>query len=309
MTGDPFKTIAEGVASCGFMEACMSETRTDAEIHAEELEAQAAFDSGVEMETGRKTKLPDVVDPVAKPTPVAVAETVAKIPAPKYIQITEEQFAALNAAAAKTATVEQQMSKAFGTIGNLQQIVDGLKSATPRGLKVEIPKDAFAAMEKDFPELAQHSRAALEATLRGITGTAPASAEIDPERMKALVTERVIQLETEALEDVHPDWRAIVGAVDISKQQPDANNAFRKWLLTKPAAYQAKLNGTNSAAVLSRAITAFQAEAKAPAPAPNLKDQLRQARIQAAVTPKGDGGRPAPTRTEEDDFEAGFKAG
>ena len=110
----------------------MSETRTDAEIHAEELEAQAAFDSGVEMETGRKTKLPDVVDPVAKPTPVAVAETVAKIPAPKYIQITEEQFAALNAAAAKTATVEQQMSKAFGTIGNLQQIVDGLLQRSPR---------------------------------------------------------------------------------------------------------------------------------------------------------------------------------
>lgn len=281
---------------------------------AEDLAAQAEFDAGVAMETGTKIALaakPEAPEPEPKPDAV-VAEIVAKPPEPKYIRITEDQFASLNAAAAKTATFEQQLSKAFGTIGNMQKVVNGLQSATPRGLKVEIPKDAFAAMAKDFPELAEHTRAGLEATLRGLTGTAPATADIDPERMKHLVSEHVIQLETEALEDAFPDWRVIVGAVDISKQQPDSNNQFRKWLNAKPAAYQAKVNSTNSAAVLSRAIQAFQAEIKeAPKPTPagpRLKDQLRTARIQAAVKPRGDGGQAPPSRTDDDDFEAGFQA-
>jgi hypothetical protein len=285
---------------------------TAVDPHEEDRAAQAEFDAGVAMEAGIKAK-PEALEPepAAKPVPV-VAENVAKPPELKYIRITEDQFASLNAAAAKTATFEQQLSKAFGTIGNMQKVVNGLQASTPRGLKVEIPKDAFAAMAKDFPELAEHTRAGLEATLRGLTGTAPATADIDPERMKHLVNEHVIQLETEALEDAFPDWRIIVGAVDISKQQPDSNNQFRKWLNTKPAAYQAKVNGTNSAAVLSRAIQAFQSETKeapkATPGSPSLKDQLRTARIQAAVKPRGDGGQAPPSRTEDDDFAEGFNA-
>lgn len=58
----------------------------------------------------------------------------------------------------------------------------------------------------------------------------------------------------------YPDWRAIVGAVDVSKQQPDPNNAFRKWLATKDAAYQKKINGTTSPREVEKAIALFQAE-------------------------------------------------
>jgi hypothetical protein len=289
-----------------------SDDTTIAEHQAEDRAAQADFDAGAAMETGAKATpaaAPDTPELKAAPAPAA-AEIVAKPPEPKYIRITEDQFATLNAAAAKTATFEAQLSKAFGTIGNMQKVVNGLQGATPRGLKVEIPKDAFAGMAKDFPELAEHTRAGLEATLRGITGTAPATADIDPDLMQQLVNKHVVQLETEALEDAFPDWRSIVGAVDVSKQEkPDPNNPFRKWLGAKPAAYQAKVNGTHSAAVLSRAIQAFQADTKAPnatPPAASLRDQMRTARIQAAVKPRGDGGQAPPSRTDDDDFEAGF---
>ena len=104
----------------------------------------------------------------------------------------------------------------------MQKVLNELQAATPRGGKIEIPKDAFAGMERDFPELAEHTRAALEATLRGITGTGPANAQADPEQMKQLVSQARMDAEIEALEDDHPDWRKIVGQVDISKQQPDS---------------------------------------------------------------------------------------
>jgi hypothetical protein len=59
-----------------------------------------------------------------------------------------------------------------------------------------------------------------------------------------------------------PDWRTIVGAVDIRKQQPDPNNPFRKWLATKDALYQAKINGTNSPREIEKAIALFRAESE-----------------------------------------------
>ena len=289
---------------------------TATEQQAEDRAAQADFNAGAAMETGaagpaEAKSEAAVPKPEAKaPESKVPAEVVAKPPEPKYVRLTEDQFATLNAAAAKTATFEQQLSKAFGTIGNMQAVVNGLRAETPRGFKVEIPKDAFAAMAKDFPELAEHTRAALEATLRGVTGTGQATPDIDPERMQQLLSEHVLRLEAEALEDAHPDWRTIVGAVDVSKQQPDAANPFRKWLATKDAAYQARINSTNSAAVISRAIQAFQTDTQAaPKPAaaqPSLKDQLRTARIQAAVRPRGDGGQAPPGRTDEDEFAAGF---
>jgi hypothetical protein len=278
--------------------------------HADEAQAQADFDSGMPTETAKPAPgaKPDAA--AAHPTPPA-AKLVAAAPEPKYVRVTADQFNALNAAAAKTATFETQLSKAFGTIGNMQKVLTGLQTATPRGFKVEIPKGAFADMERDFPELAAQYRRGLEATLSGITGIGPATADADPELMKRLVTEHAtkarIDAEIEELQEEYPDWRKIVGQVDISKQNPDAANPFRKWLATKDAAYQARLNSTNSAAVISRAISLFQAEAKAPAtPSPSLKAQLQAARIKGAVQPRGDGGQAAPARTDDAEFEAGF---
>ena len=83
--------------------------------------------------------------------------------------------------------------------------------------------------------------------------------------------------EIKALQDEYPDWRKIVGAVDITKQQPDPNNPFRKWLATTDAAYQALINSTNSAAVMAHSIRTFQSETK----------------TSAATTLRGDGARQA----------------
>ncbi len=265
----------------------------DNDAHDSALE-EADLASGFTGETITKADKAPAIEVKAE-----VAETPRQAPTPKpeYVRLTKADWQEVKDAAAKTASYDHQLSKAFGTIGNLQKVVTELQSAKAGGIKLS--PEAFAEMEKDFPELAQQTRMALEKALSGVNGS---SADVPD--FKALAAEIASAREVEALEDAHPDWRSIVGAVDISKEQPDGNNPFRKWLATKDATYQARINGTESAAVISRAIQRFQDETKAPSPAPRA--DARADRIRLAVQPKGDGAAAAPGSTDEDEFAAGF---
>lgn len=264
---------------------------------------QADFDAGF---TSKPAEKPPEQTEKTKP---AESPRTEDAPAPEYVQITKADWAEVRAAAAKTASYDQQLSKAFGTIGNLQKVINTLQSGTPRGTRVDIPKDAFADLEKDFPELAQQTRAALERALSGVTGTGSGSAEVDDSRIERMLTERARVMEIEALEDAHPDWRTIVGAVNATTERPDPDNAFRKWLSTKDDAYQKRINGTESAAVISRSIGLFQRETKAPAnPQTPAARTAREERIRDAVQPRGDGAAPAAGKSDEDEFAAGFNS-
>lgn len=265
----------------------------------DDAQEQAAFGSGFEGKPAEKptakTEKPDPAE-----TPRAKEE-----PKPEYVQITKSDWAEMRAAAAKTESYDQQLSRAFGTIGNLQKIVNEVKAQTPRDLGVKMPAEAFVKMAKDFPELAELSREEFQAALAGLKG--PGNTEADEAVIKRILAEHTSAREIEALEDVHPDWRDIVGAVDVTKEQPNPDNPFRKWLATKDATYQARVNNTESAAVIARAIRSFQTETKATSkPTEKPRDDARADRIRAAVQPKGDGGGPAATNSREDAFAAGF---
>lgn len=251
----------------------------------------------------------------AKTQEPATPATAAAPVAPVYVQLTKEEHASLTAAAAKTAGFEAQLSKAFGTIGNMQQIVNQLKSQTPAGEKVEVPKVAFAKLRESFPEVADLLETDMTEALKGIRGTGPENAPgpvVDQEAIQTAAKTIATQIQIEALEDNHPTWREIVGTVD-SEGKHDPNNEFRKWLVTQPVEYQTKINGTNSAAVISNAIDKFQASKSPATPsapaAPTPKEAARKSRIESAVQPKGDGGQPPPAKTADDDFQQGFQSG
>lgn len=269
----------------------MSDTTT-----IDDAQELADFAGGFEGKTAEK-----VTTAKEKPTPAATPQ--AEEPTPEYVQITKAEHAEMRAAAAKTASYDQQIAKAFGTIGNLQKVVNELKDRTPRDLDVKVPDTAFAKMAKDFPELAELTREELRAALTGLK--AAGNAKPDAETIKTTLME----LETEDLEDVFPDWKKIVGQVDISKERPDPDNAFRKWLATKDQVYQDRINGTIRSAVIQRAIRLFQDETKASArpAAATPRNNARAERIAAAVQPKGDGAAAASSPSDDDQFEQGFK--
>lgn len=279
------------------------ETDTATVDDAQELaEFGAGFDGKTAPAPPAKTETPD---PAA--TPRAKEE-----PKPEYVQITKKDWEEIKAVASKTASYDQQLSRLFGTTGNIQKLLNESKAQAaqatpPAGRKVEISKAAFAEMEKDFPELAQQTRAALEAALSGLPGTG--ANDVDPGKIETMLAQYTSKREVEALEDAFPLWREIVGAVDVTKEQPDPNNPFRKWLGTKDAAYQARVNGSESAAVIGRAIRLFQNETKTPSkPTTTPRSDARAERIRAAVQPRGDSlGSPA-GKNDDDEFEAGFNS-
>lgn len=274
------------------------------------------FQAGFAAETPpQQTAKPDD-KPAEKEPPAPVAETPPEPPPPEYVQVTKEQFESLQASASKTTEFEKQLSKAFGTMGAMQQTIrkmaDAAQAATPSGQSVEISKDAFAELEKEYPEFAEQMRRELGKALKNIRGTGQGNgASIEPEALQTLIHEATVKQELEALEDAHPTWREIVGVVDAEGKH-DENHPFRKWLASQDAAYQTKINSTNSATVIARAIDKFIAASKVtarPASKPATKAAASRDRIRDAIQPKGDGGQPAPTKSATDDFREGFASG
>src|SRR4029077_10887778 len=122
----------------------------------DDAKADAEFGSGF---SGVADKSADQTKPPAngEAKPARDAPRVEAEPAPEFVQISAKDWAEVKAAAAKTASYDQQLSKAFGTIGNLQKLVNGFKAQPEAPKKVEISPAAFAEMAKDFPELAQQT--------------------------------------------------------------------------------------------------------------------------------------------------------
>lgn len=289
---------AEAAFETGFTGTQTSTTETPPEDKTEKTAEEIAAEAAAVQAAAAGDKK-DPPDPEVPPVKVE----------PEYVQITKEQLASFEAAAARTTTFEAQLNKAFGTIGGMQAIVNELKSKTPEGAIITIPDDAFADME-DFPDIAKGMRSALEKVLKGQRGTGDVKATVDPEAVSKIVRDGILAREAEALADDHPDWQTIVGAVD-SADKADPNNAFRKWLKTQPADYAAKVEGTHSASVLARAIDKFKEATKVVVPPlkePAPKDLARKKKIEGAIQPRGDGHVPPPTKTDEDHFEEGFKS-
>jgi len=253
--------------------------------------------------------------PKAKPEATEPAKPAPRAEPIEFVQVTKKDWDEVRAAAAKTSSYDAQLSKAFGTIGNMQRVVTQLQAQTAAGRKVEIPANAFAEMERDFPELAKMNRLALEAALSGVSGTG-GGAEVDPNKIEAMLATHTAKRELEALEDAYPAWREIVGAVDVSRQAPDPRHPFRAWLATKDVAYQNRINASESAAVIGRAIRLFQSETQGgrtrlppgPPQAADPRIQARAARIAGAVQPRGDNAGAAAGPGADDEFLAGFNS-
>jgi hypothetical protein len=270
----------------------MSETKaaapeqSDASETASDAQEQADFGAGFD---DTKTS-PSKSDKSEKSDPATQAretvETDEKGADDGPVTISRKEWAEIKAAAAKTASYDQQFSKLFGHTGNIQRLLNEQKAAaTPEQRRGEIPKEAFADLERDYPEIARKMRPVLEHMQR------VGANDADTAKLETLWAQQAAKRELEVLEDAYPDWRTITGAVDATTQQPDPDNAFRKWLTSKDAAYQQRVNASESAAVIGRAIRTFQRETASAKPVNGTpRDAARADRIRSAVQPRG----PAP---------------
>lgn len=218
------------------------------------------------------------------PTPPAPVEDAG----PKYVQVTEDDYKKFQSNADSItemrAAYQKQFDTAFGKLGGVERTLTQLTASGPA---VDLTDDVVSDMAEDFPELAAMQLKSFQKFARTLRTT---RASVDPVDIDEKVQARVIALETEALEDAHPQWRDLVGA-------PDSKTDYRQWLSKQPSEYQQKLNVTNSAAVIARSIDKFRSGTPKPS--------VRQTLMRDAITPKGDGRR-SETSDADDDFNAGF---
>lgn len=283
--------------------------KTEGQI-VEEREA-GELAEGFDLENDQTKAVAEEPKPKAETQPEA-KPVAAKPKQPEFVQITREQFATLEAAAKKVPELEGQVSKVFGTLGNVQETVKKFSTQGPKtAVTAEMLAEAYADMERDFPELAGHNKAALK-KIFDRAQMAAGSSPIDTNAVKKLVQDQAVAYQAEALTDSYPDWREIVGPVD-SEGRHDPKNPFRQWLAKQEVGYQHKVNSTNSAAVIERAINRFRKDTVKPAAqavtptSPRIARRI--ARVRGAVQPRGDGAPPRPTRNADDEFSAGFAEG
>jgi len=272
------------------------------------------FDAGFADAPAAPTETPEKQDGQEE-TPVAAA-TAAAPAAPEFVQITKEELASLKASAAAVeelrTTLTQNNDKAFGKIGGIERLIKELQNTTPAGEAVELSEEDMAEFAAEYPELATMQRTVFNKALSKIklrgTGTGEAfdPGQVDELVRKGLepalkgVDDRVEYLvESRLLSREHPDWREVVDA-----GKPDSKNPYRTWLAAQPAEYQKLVNDTFDSSVISEALTKFKAAEKAKATI-----SQRQSRMEvAAAAPRGVGGH-ADTKTDDDDFDEGFRNG
>lgn len=302
----------------------------------EEIEQQA-FLTGFEEEnavTGRSQPEPQKPEsqttPIKEEPPKQTPEAKKPEAKPKkrgepkdeFVRLTKADYESLKTNAGRVPELEKKIETAFGKFGPLTQMINELKASTPKGQAVELPADIVSELEAEFPDtgLAGGVKAALVKALKGQIGTGKTDA-VPEEVFKSRLEDWAVNRAAEDLEEAHPKWREIVGAV-AKGQDPDSAHPFRAWLAKEPKDYQDKINNTMNPTVIANAITKFQASQREAAkksaviakpavkPKPSKKVLLRKNRIQQSVQPKGLGTPPpAQRQSEEDAFASGFRSG
>ena len=273
------------------------ETTEGAEVEQEVQtpeEAAQAFAAGFDDDEDKQTPPPaaESAQPAAKEEPQPAQDTPS---APKYAQITEDQFNDLMAKVSQIDEGKRQIDTLSGHLGGMKQVVEGLKQQ-----RKSLSAGQLKRVAAEFPELAE----ALQSDLSELGGASVDPVEIE-KRVDSVVEARMavkaVEFETKLLRFYHRDWEAVV-----------ASNDFTAWKNQLPEAERTKLNTSNDGEYIADKLTEFKAakaakdKADAEAAAKAKSSDKRQQRLEAAVPPRGTGGHTPSRSGVPSDFQAGW---
>lgn len=251
--------------------------------------------------SGAPTTTPET--PKETTEPEAVVEAT---PEPKYAQITEEQLNRFIEAATAIDTIKAdsktKFDNAFGQLGGMKQVLEKLQTATPAGQPVVVTEEDMADLA-EYPDLAQAQIKVLNKVLGklNVKGTAPepekpAPAAFDPAVLEQMVGARLAGVQEtivdSSLNAVFPGWK-----------QEVKTEKFGKWLELQPVEVR-NLAASNDVGDAARMLQLFRSYTPTTV---DPKKTTRQKQLEAAVNPKGVGGKPDHVETEDDWLMAGYK--
>lgn len=241
-------------------------------------------------------------------------EAASKVVAPvskskiEHIRITKSEWDELKAKAAEVATLKEahqsQLSKAFGKIGTIEQVLNELRTKSS-GEVTQITDEDMADLRKDYPELANSIAKAFNAAAkRGYVAPANAVAAPAVAAPKVISSDDVTKMveqtvEIKMLDRAVPNWRLLGNSTE-----------FQTWLNSNPTQKKTFDDSWDSGYIASVFKNFEEAEAakKAPANAAPAVNSSRKARLEAAVQPRGTPGNIPAQKTDLDEFNEGFGA-
>lgn len=272
------------------------ETTEGAEVEQLQTPEQAAqaFAAGFEDDEDKQTPTPapESASPAAE-TPKE--EPAAEQPAPKYAQITEDQFNDLMAKVGQIDEGRRQIDTLSGHLGGMKQVVEGLKHQ-----RKSLSAGQLKRVAAEFPELAE----ALQGDLSELAGQGVDQAEIDKRVesvVEARVSQKAVEFETKLLRFYHRDWDKVVVSDD-----------FNAWKAALPPDERTRLDTSNDGEYIADKLTEFKEakaakdKAAAEAAAKAKSSSNRQQRLEAAVPPRGTGGHTPSKSGASSDFQAGW---
>lgn len=279
-----------------------------AEVVIDQATAEADFESGFDdpgtIKDATETPQTETIEVNEEP-----ANEVPEEPAPRFKQITEDEFAALQARAALVddikAAQEKQFGTAFGKIGGIERTLGQLSEQLKGGSGVQINDEDLAELKQEYPELA----ASLVKGLNGALSKVKGGGQVDPATLDQLVQERL----TPALQAAQEKWERRQEEKSLSRSHADwlqvvNSDAFKSWKDQQPN--RDEINNSEDSHFVSEVISNFKKTLVPPKPkAPQVDPkELRRKQLEASIAPKGSGGHAAGS-DGEDDFLNGFKSG
>lgn len=250
-------------------------------------------------------------------TPVQVeleiVDEVQEAPAPKFVQITEEQFQRFESSVAEVekirATQEKSFGTAFGKIGGLERVLNEIQSKTTSGEVPQVDETDFQEMLDEFPDLAKLQVAGLNRALAKLKGT---GSSMDPAKLEAMVQERLAEKLQPAIDEAFTVKHRVDEDRKVVKAHADKAEIYRdpKFLeFVNKRTDKVAVLGTWDADILIPVLNEYKASLKPKVnPAPSVDPRLiRKQILNAGTTPRGSGN--SPSRSEVNDFQAGYNDG
>lgn len=208
---------------------------------------------------------------------------------PKLIAgFTEEQIKEALGRLSELDRLKQSESKLFGTVGSLKQSIDAIKSQPQPQGTVKL-NGALKRLSAEFPEMAAMLSEDLTEALQG---AATGHGGVDNAEIESRFEQSNKAMELKLLTMAHRGWEKDV-------RTPE----FEQWKGTLPPNELQIVNDSWDAVSVSAALDKFK-EWKS---ATTQTKQVRQNRLEAAITPRGNRA-PTPAMSEEDAFLSGFKS-
>lgn len=217
-----------------------------------------------------------------KDKPKEAGEPPATEEEPDIAGFTKEEIRNLLARAAKVDDLEKEIRKVHGRFGELNGKIQEVMSK-PQAKAAEKPAE-LSQVEEDYPEIAAFVRAQMEQlTPKKEEAPQPAQAEVATQP----------NLELALMDHLHEGWREKVESRD-----------FNLWLASQADDVRTKYDSAQTAKELSGVLTQFDSWSASRQARSNQGKQ----RLEQAMTPTGNHGKPKTAPSPQDEFVSGFKS-